>query len=349
MKKILFVFLFILCTYVHTEVVFADTYIVQLPELPEYDTEEYPYYYIKQWDESRYSLYLLTDNRVYYDDRGYYFGAYWSMSSYSVSEVAEENVWTSPSGYYNGYSHNTFICDSSYTQSADGTIIYSNFDIVYEGTLLLEKREFSTDGFEEVDDSPTLSGIGNFFSDLGSKLGNWFSNLISSISNLRDNIVNKLSEVIADITNTLADVISAIVGLPSTIVSGFQDLLEFLFVPSDNLFTELQEVIEQKFEVFFDLESLISEIASVNLYQGTPHFEITYKGKTYEIIDFSMFDDYRIYITSLSSFLMIFSTLMWLLKNAPNIIHGQSINSDTGLHNEYIGNFSATSSRSLNL
>lgn len=349
MKKILFVFLFILCTYVHTEVVFADTYIVQLPELPDYDTSTFPYYYIKQWDTSRYNLYLLEGYGVTQDTDGYYFNDWWVTYSYTVDANNESNTWTDLSSYYKGNSHNTFICDLDYNQSADGTIIYSNFDIYYNDILLLGKNELNTDGFEEVDDTPTLSGIGSFFSDLGSKLGNWFSNLISSISNLRDIIVDKLSEVIVNITNTLLDVISAIVGLPSTIVSGFQDLLEFLFVPSDNLFSELQDVIEQKFEVFFDLESLISEIASVNLYQGTPHFEITYKGKTYEIIDFSMFDDYRIYITSLSSFLMIFSTLMWLLKNAPNIIHGTSINSDSGLHNEYIGNFSATSSRSLNL
>lgn len=349
MKKIIFVFLLILCTYVHTEVVFADTYIVQLPELPEYDTSTFPYYYIKQWDTSRYNLYLLEGYGVDQGTDGYYFNDWWVSYTYTVDANNESNTWTNLSSYYKGNSHNTYICDLDYNQSADGTIIYSNFDIYYNDILLLGKNELNTDGFEEVDDTPTLSGIGSFFSDLGSKLANWFSNLISSISNLGSNIVNKLSDVITSIGNKLENVISVIVDIPNIIITGLQNLLEFLFVPSDNLFTELQEVVEQKFGIFYDLESLVSEIASVNLYQGTPHFEITYKGKTYEIIDFSIFDDYRIYITSLSSFLMIFSTLMWLLKNAPNIIHGQSINSDSGLHNEYIGNYAATSSRSLNL
>lgn len=320
MNKILITVLLsiIMCVCSYTSVYADDIYVVQLPELPEYNTTDYPYYYIKRNNEYEYSLYIINSDYVTKNNDYYYFTGKWRKSTYRVSETAGNNVWGTFNGPYNGYSDNSKICNMSYQ---DCNIVYCNFDIKYEDTLLFGKREINTDGFEEPpEDNQILDGIGVFIGDLIDSIGEFFNNIKTVIVNGYNSMVTAI--------NNIAD----------SILNGLKNLLEFLFVPSDNIFDDLKDLFYDRFSILFDVGLIVKEICDVTFYTGTPHFTITIYGKTYEIIDFSYFDNYRFFIVSITSFLCIFNTALWLLHNAPNIIHGSAINSQGEVESGYIGN-----------
>ena len=51
-----------------------------------------------------------------------------------------------------------------------------------------------------------------------------------------------------------------------------------------------------------------------------------------------MFNEYRVWICAISSFLMIFDTIMWLIRNAPNIVNNGGADTESIITNHYNNN-----------
>lgn len=328
MKKLILAILLISLILIDIKTVYADTYIVSLPELPT-EPSGFEYYYIKKNSDNEYNLYWLETSEVYISGDNYYFGGKWWGWSYRVTEDINNHVWANRWGWYNGASTHTLIMPVNGTLD-DCNIIYSNFDIKYNDTLLRSKLELNTEPIEP-DDTPTLSGIGGFFTDLK----NSFTQLIQ---NLGDRIWGFFSSLFTLIQNVVTSIVQSIVDLPQNIIELLQETIIFLFKPDSDIFNEVEELVNEKFNILFQVRELIDETLDINLYKGTPHFEVTYQNKTYELIDFSMFNEYRVWICAISSFLMIFDTIMWLIRNAPNIVNNGGADTESIITNHYNNN-----------
>lgn len=342
MKKILLMIILtiIIITYVPTNI-YADSFVVSLPTFPSYDTEQYPYYYIKKWNNTEYTLYILKTTTVDVKYNNYYFQGEFKSYHYRVTDNIEDHKWGVANGPYNGHSDNTVIYPVGGTLE-DCKITHSNFDIKYNGVLLRSKLEYSTEPIEPPPDNVTMSGIGEFFGSLFANLQQFFSNLGDKIISLGSTFTSAISNLADRIGELFLELINKVLSIPELIIQGLQNILEFLFVPGENSFTEIQGIIEEKFAFIYQIKDLVEILLqtqpNARILDSAPQFEIEYKGTKYTIIDFSMFEQYRTFIRNLTSFIMIFSTAMWILKNAPAIIHGQVINSDGVIESEVITN-----------
>lgn len=327
MKKILFIFLISLLVLCNSSLVYADeVFVALLPTFPDYNTTDYPYYYIRKWEDGNYTLFTLSSTLVNSDGNYLYFNGEYRYCSYEPSKNPDSNEWSMWSNYYNGSSWATQICPTNCDMS-NNNIVYSNFDIKFGDTLLRSKLEYNSSGFTEVeDDTLTLSGfisnLGNFFSELLENLAKFFSMVVNAIQSFANTILDGFG-IIMD------NVISFIVNLPSNIMTLLEDLLVFLFVPSDEFIVDRTEMLEDRFGFILHIRDFFEIINQENVYDGVPKFTIHYQGKTYNIIDFSMFENYRTFIRNISSFIMIFNTWLWIVKNGSSIIGNGVASSDS--------------------
>ena len=318
MKKILLLILICILVLCNSNSVYADeVHVVLLPTFPEYNTTDYPYYYIRKWDDGNYTLVILSSTQVNSDGTYLYFNGEYRHCSYKPTTNPDSNEWSTMSNYYNGSSWITQICPFNCDMS-NNNIVYSNFDIMYRDTLLRSKLEYTSSGFSEVeDDTLTLSGfisnLGSFFSELFENLAKFFSMIINAIESFANTLLDGFG-IIMD------NVISFIVNLPSNIMALLQELLVFLFVPSDEFIVDRTEMLEDRFGFILHLKDFFEIINNENVYDGVPKFTINYQGKTYNIIDFSIFENYRSFIRNISSFIMIFYTWLWIVKNGSSLI-----------------------------
>lgn len=292
----------------------------KLPDLPSNYTETYPYYVVIYDSTSEfYQLHMFKNIMVidYKNSSGDYM-----LFQYPENNVASAKIYTSDlSTWGTGLGGHT---QAITVRDSHTVVVYSNFDIKdTSGSVHYVSYELNSAIPEEDDDS-------GFWSSLFNRLTDGFNSIIQGLGN----VVSKIGEVISS-------VIDVIVGIPQAILDGFMNLLEFLFKPdaSSNLTHEVKYLLEEKFGFLFQIGDLIRSIMDIDFYSGTPKFEITYKGITYQIIDFAIFIPYRPYVRSIASFIMIFSTLLWLLKNAPSLIRGGSALSDIDVETSYMHNY----------
>lgn len=93
------------------------------------------------------------------------------------------------------------------------------------------------DGFKDL-----AKKIVNGFSDLISNMKTWFGDLIDSVVNLFTSLGDWFGQLFSNILN-----------LPSLIIEGFKDLLQFLFVPKDGFLDDkissVKDTLAKKFDV----------------------------------------------------------------------------------------------------
>lgn len=159
-------------------------------------------------------------------------------------------------------------------------------------------------------------GIGNIFSSLG--------DILSYINPFSENFI------LLKLWNFLTDIISYINPFSDNffgkkIVSLFSDLFNYLFVPSDNPFNELSNKFNSKFSFVEQIKTLINDLLGFNNYgEKVPEFNITWKGVTFAIIDFSLFLDYRSWLHGIILAISWFTFLFKTYKKLPSIIGGFS-------------------------
>ena len=129
----------------------------------------------------------------------------------------------------------------------------------------------------------------------------------------------------------LVDKISSIFDLISDFFSSFftnlfnklKELLVFLFIPDeDNAFTEIKNIINEKFGFISQFTDLASKLVNLKFSSDVPAFEFTIYGKKYSIIDWSLYQPYRKYIHSIIIVISYYHFIQRTIKRIPSIIGG---------------------------
>ena len=152
-------------------------------------------------------------------------------------------------------------------------------------------------------------------------------NLVKAIGSLPSTIYDAVSSALSG----LVDKISSIFDLISDFFSSFftnlfnklKELLVFLFIPDeDNAFTEIKNVINEKFGFISQFTDLASKLVNLNFSSDVPAFEFTIYGKKYSIIDWSLYQPYRKYIHSIIIVISYYYFIQRTIKRIPSIIGG---------------------------
>jgi len=148
-------------------------------------------------------------------------------------------------------------------------------------------------------------------------LGTHFTNILNYLNPFSDNFIlknvieflgniisylNPFSEnfILKNVIDFLGNLVSYVNPfsdnfLGKKIVELFSDLLNTLFVPTQDHFTELSNKFNQKFAFISQIEELVSDLFTVSstASDSAPEWNITYEGTTVNIIDFTAFEQYR--------------------------------------------------------
>lgn len=152
-------------------------------------------------------------------------------------------------------------------------------------------------------------------------------NLVKAIGSLPSTIYDAVSSALSG----LVDKISSIFDLISDFFSSFftnlfnklKELLVFLFIPDeDNAFTEIKNVINEKFGFISQFTDLASKLVNLNFSSDVPAFEFVIYGKKYSIIDWSLYQPYRKYIHSIIIVISYYHFIQRTIKRIPSIIGG---------------------------
>lgn len=322
MKKLIFLLLFCFFSFFVCSDSYADTYIVQLPELPTSNT--YDNYIISKVSDTDYRLYFIETlnepQKTFVGNCSHYVLV---SKMYYYSYIPGDTSWTFVSS---GSRELLLLCKSGLSDSICindyRTFIYSNFDVVVAGTTYFQTRPFTTDGFEENEDTSILTGIGNFFNTLFEKLGSWFGSVIDYIKSIPSSIAYLFTNLGDLLSGLLDDIIKYIKAIPQSTVDLFKTLFEFLFVPSDNLFDDVRTMFDEKFGFVSQIIEFGQEFINVEFQTDTPHFSVKLYGKEYDFIDFSFYDKYKNFIHNIIICISYTFFGFWLLEEGPSIIHG---------------------------
>ena len=108
-------------------------------------------------------------------------------------------------------------------------------------------------------------------------------------------------------------------------------LLKIAFIPSDGFFSEkfskLISIIYEKFPFIEQLANVVNpSTVSVTFAERAPSLSFTlpakYGGGTYQLVDFSYFDQYRDFILNFIRVVIWFPFLKWLYGRIPGLING---------------------------
>ena len=128
---------------------------------------------------------------------------------------------------------------------------------------------------------------------------------------------------LTDILNSIKEILKYINPLSENF------FLRIALVPSDGFFlnyvTEIKEAFFGKIPIFTQLFDFFTTVMDISVNGGKPKFEVTfpdsYGGGTYSIIDFSMFDEYRVFIFNFIRFTAWFFFLKRLFRMLPYVVY----------------------------
>ncbi|MDE7225274.1 MAG: hypothetical protein K2N49_00170 [Ruminococcus sp.] len=128
------------------------------------------------------------------------------------------------------------------------------------------------------------------------------------------------SEDTALSNSILTNILNAI----TSIKNGFVEGIVYLFKPSDNLFNEIQEIIETKFSFVNQILDLGKSVITADFSESPPDFNITFYGKEISFIDWSVYNDYKPFADGIIICISYYFYIHKLIKRIPSIIGGFS-------------------------
>lgn len=147
---------------------------------------------------------------------------------------------------------------------------------------------------------------------------------------------------VKDIFNSIASlpekIAGAISGFFTDLKDGLLEGIKFLFVPSDNLFDDLVELVKSKFGFVFQVFEIADFILTLNVidtppdlsfifpedYQGNSRFVSFLSGIDFELIDWSVVEPYRQFIRGLIMGIAWYFFIKKLPARVTNAINGVS-------------------------
>lgn len=122
--------------------------------------------------------------------------------------------------------------------------------------------------------------------------------------------------------------VNAIKSLAQSIVDGFVTALKTLFIPSntffDNKITPIMDMFYSKLPFLEQMKNIFSSFISAigSSSSDVPEFTFTYKGATYNIFDFSIYQPYRSTVHAIILFISYFYFIRKTLRRLPSTIGG---------------------------
>lgn len=306
-------------------------------------------------DSYPYSTFFYSDYNGGVGSSWNYSGSYFSSSLFSSDTSSVVGFFNRGSSFYSSFSYNGLVFDnynldkfptyegasSNYTSKI---ILASNVDIYNQYGELLQYGNYYTflqyfggtldaskikdwSGHETAPGvvvEPTTGGTGGDSQtskdQLETSKGIWgtVKDIFNSISSLPEKIANAIS------------------GFFDNLLNGIIEGLKFLFVPSDNLFDDLVELIKNKFGFVFQIIEIGDFLLNFDFsdtppdlsfdfsnYNGSSRFIQFLNGFKFELLDWSVIDPYRGFIRGLISAITWYFFLKSLPKTLVNLINGQ--------------------------
>lgn len=116
----------------------------------------------------------------------------------------------------------------------------------------------------------------------------------------------------------IKDVVSVVRAIPDIIAENMKSLV----IPSGSPLLKLRATIDEKYPFISQLSVWVNSLTYGDYSENAPNFSITYNGETYNLIDFSLFSQYRSLVHAISSILLVTSFIFWLIKFVPKLLKG---------------------------
>lgn len=141
--------------------------------------------------------------------------------------------------------------------------------------------------------------------------------------NVSNSILDNVKNLVSSIINLPVKIAESIQGFFITLGNTIIEKLEYLFIPSgDNLFSDVKDIISEKFGIFNQLFDLASILIHYDFSEEPPDFNITLYGHTITIVDWDLFAKYRPFIHGIIIFIAYYFFIQRLIKRIPQIIRG---------------------------
>ena len=255
-----------------------------------------------------------------------------------LSDYDQENYPCTNSGYYEIVACNR---DIIFYDNSGVTLSGANFVTLYKGDENY-LNSFFADGYKPVYPGfeyqpvtqPTTESTSSSSSGDNTEQIKTSKNILDNVKNLVKSIgslPSTIYDAVSSALSGLVDKISSIFDLISDFFSSFftnlfnklKELLVFLFIPDeDNAFTEIKNLINEKFGFISQFTDLASKLVNLNFSSDVPAFEFTIYGKKYSIIDWSLYQPYRKYIHSIIIVISYYHFIQRTIKRIPSIIGG---------------------------
>lgn len=173
---------------------------------------------------------------------------------------------TSKTGYYAAGPVELAFSSQAHYEHALSCVLGELSDFDDSGT-----GEGENSGTGEGESGGTVEGESGSTSWLGS-IGDWFSNLISKLGELVSNIGEWFSNLISNLGEWFAKVGEWILSIPQTIADLFKDLFIYLFVPTEDHFGQIKDKISSKFPIIEQVTELSSKLLGFS-YGSEPVFK----------------------------------------------------------------------------
>ncbi|MBE6904600.1 MAG: hypothetical protein E7480_08350 [Ruminococcaceae bacterium] len=147
-----------------------------------------------------------------------------------------------------------------------------------------------------------------------------------------NSILDNIKTVVTNIINLPAKIAEAIGGFFTTLAENLLNGLEFLFVPSDNLFEDLINLLHEKFEFVFQILEIGDFIIDYDFDDSPPDASVDFSGKKglnwgsgkIQFINWEMIEPYRNLIKNLTLAIAWYFFIRKVQKRLPDIINGVS-------------------------
>ena len=177
---------------------------------------------------------------------------------------------------------------------------------------------------EPPTEAPTI-GEGDYDGDSAETSKNILDNvkqILTNIANLPKNIANAIYNFFSDL---LSGILTGLDNLKDGIIQGLKDL----FIPSDNAFTDIVDMVKTKFAFAYEFVDIAKTILVFSFDDDVeaPNFEISdssgkwFKGSL-NFIDWTIYEPYRPYVHALILAISWYQFIERTIKRLPSIIGG---------------------------
>lgn len=260
--------------------------INSIPFLSDYDQENYPC-----TNSGYYEIVACNRDIVFYDNSGV-----------SLSGANFVTIFKGDENYLNSF-------------FADGyKPVYPDFE--YQSVTQPTTEPASSSSGDNTEQIKTSKNILDNVKNLVKAIGSLPSTIYDAVSSALSGLVDKISSIF----DLISDFFSSFF---TNLFNKLKELLVFLFIPDeDNAFTEIKNLINEKFGFISQFTDLASKLVNLNFSSDVPAFEFTIYGKKYSIIDWSLYQPYRKYIHSIIIVISYYHFIQRTIKRIPSIIGG---------------------------